>query len=85
VELGATEFTTTQQFDKAGIVLQENTAEEILDVSLEMLEALLYSYQKTSLNHVLQSQLRSVMGVPGEPFCGLVGSQFLDENPSWSS
>jgi len=79
---GAGRFLTTEQYEKQGIELIENTPAEILDVSLEMHHRLNNTWETTEEDDELQNKFWRQFPkseLHGEIYAR-IGSQFLREN-----
>ncbi len=75
------QYGTTEQFQKAGIEMVNNTPQEILDVSLEMEKRLNGTWVETQEDKELQQRFRNIVeGNNRKKFFGLIGAQYLRQN-----
>lgn len=82
LQSGAGRFLSKKQFDQFGIVLIENTPEEIAAVAIEMDERLKGVWQTTAEDEALQRLFWSHFE-PSElngVFCARIGAEFLRQN-----
>jgi putative glycosyltransferase (TIGR04372 family) len=81
-ESGAGRFLRTDQYEKLGIELIENTPDEILDVSMEMLQRINGTWETTEEDEVLQKRFWDMFPeseLHGE-FRARIGAKFLRQN-----
>jgi putative glycosyltransferase (TIGR04372 family) len=81
-DCGAHNYFYTHKFEEKGIQLVENTPEEILDVSLEMVKRLEGTWEESSEDKDLQKAFRSLIPKSDFPikFRSNIGSKFLRDN-----
>ncbi len=72
----------TEDYEKAGLVPVENTAEEILAVTKEMNQRLEETWKSKPEDEELQRRFRALFTLEGKPynFPARIGAQFLREN-----
>ena len=82
LEIGWENSLRSEYYTKAGLKVVENTAEEILDLSIEMNERLDGTFKPTKEDEDLQNRFRSLLkphhhcyGTPAR-----IGTKFLREN-----
>lgn len=81
-ESGAGRFLRTDQYEKLGIELIENTSDEVLDVSMEMHQRLNNTWETTDEDEVLQKRFWDTFPkseLHGE-FLARIGADFLRQN-----
>lgn len=75
-------FTYSEQYEKAGLKIIENTAQEILDLAMEMNERLDGTFEYTKEDEELQNKYHSL--IKPHHFCygtpARIGAKFLREN-----
>ena len=71
----------TEDFQKAGIEVIDNTPEEIIDVSMEMEERLNGAWNETEEDKELQQRFREIVGGGNKrKFFGAIGTKFLKQH-----
>lgn len=74
-------YSRTEDFQKAGIEIINNTPEEIMDVAMEMEERIDGVWIETEENKELQQRFqRIVAGREGRKFLGVIGAKFLRQH-----
>ena len=74
-------YCRTEDYQRAGIEVINNTAEEILDVSMEMEERLNGTWHETEEDENLQKMFREIVSRANNcEFFGTIGTKFLRQN-----
>jgi len=73
-------YTRTEHFQKAGIEVINNTAEEIMDVSIEMEERLNKTWQEIEEDKELQRKFQEIISGGSKYRFGTIGTKFLREH-----
>lgn len=74
------QYSRTEDYEKAGIKIVNNSPEEIIDVAMEMEDRLSGTWNETQEDQELQQQFNSIVSRNGRKFFGRIGAKFLRQH-----